>query len=72
MKKIRIHHHPKMEKILQVPEGHCIIDNELYCAIEKEFGPSIPDTLEEELRRHLEESEKLESLYQKHKENEDV
>jgi hypothetical protein len=49
--KLRIHSHPAMEKKLEVPDDHVIIDAELYMELVKRFGsqlPSLPDLSYEE------------------------
>jgi hypothetical protein len=42
MKKIKIHNHPAMEKDLNVPAGHVIIDEELFYELLRRFGIHLP------------------------------
>lgn len=44
MERHRIHTHPIMEKNLKVPEGHVIIDEELYQAILFKYGIFFEET----------------------------
>lgn len=37
-KRIRVHNHPHLERTLQVPEGHVIIDEDLYMEILQKYG----------------------------------
>ena len=46
MKPIRIHNHPAMEKELNVPIGHVIIDEELFYELLRRFGICLPDDVE--------------------------
>jgi len=47
-KRIRVHNHPYLERTLQVPEGHVIIDEELYLKMLQEYGNYIIADLREE------------------------
>jgi len=38
---LRIHNHPIMERKLNVPEGHVIIDDDLYVELMRRFGNSL-------------------------------
>ena len=48
VKKIRIHSHPWMERQLDVPKGHVIIDDNLYCEIKNKYEGYFISTLNKE------------------------
>ncbi len=40
---IRIHSHPIMERSCRIPEGHVIIDDDLYMELIRRFGDRLPE-----------------------------
>ena len=42
MKDLRIHSHPILERKLNVPEDHVIIDGELFRELLRKFGNKLP------------------------------